>query len=116
LGTFAQELSLWIFRLGIFTWGNSLDNLRLGSFAWKLPLGIFRLGTFVWDLSLGNVRLGSFAWELSFGILRLGTFAWELSPLGTSGLGNWAPEAGGTAGRTRGNPGGPAPLAGSLRS
>jgi hypothetical protein len=75
-----------------------------------------------WDISLGNFRLGSFAWELSLGTFRLGTFAWDLS-LGNFRLGNWAPEAGGTGllrlgeptDGYRGNPGGAAVIAWSLR-
>ena len=60
-----------------------------------------------WQNRLQNRYLGTgnFAWELSHG-----NFCSRIS-----GLGNWAPEAGGTAGRDWGNPGGPAPLTWSLR-
>ena len=72
---------------------------------WNLSLWIFRLGTFVWDLSLDIIYyiplgLGYFDWKLVLGIFRLGTFA-----LGSLGLGNWSPEAGGTGWLTLGEPG-----------
>ena len=100
MGTLAWELAFGNFRLGAFAW-----ELSLGNFAYTFSLGNFSLGTFAWEISLRNFRLGTLAWRLS-----LGDFGSRIS-----GLGNWAPEAGGTAGRNWGNPGGPAPTAWSLR-
>ena len=83
----------------------SLGNFRLELFAWKLSFGVFRFETFAWELSLWIFRLGTVAWDLSLDIiyyipLGLGTFA-----LGSLGLGNWSPEAGGTGWLTLGEPG-----------
>ena len=95
MGSFAWEMSFRIFRLETFVCDPSLGNFRL-----ELSLGSFRLGFFDLKRSLGNFRFGSFVWELSLGIFRLGTFA-----LGSLGLGNWSPEAGGTGWLTLGEPG-----------
>ena len=104
----------------------SIDNFRSGSFAWELSRSIFRLGILAWDRSFGNFRLGSFAWnfrlgtfawKFSFGIYGLGTFARErsLGELGSWGWGNWAHQAGGTAGQILGGLWGQCLFAWSLR-
>jgi len=119
LGSFAWEMSFRIFRLETFvcvpSLGNfrldlSLGSVRLGSFALKRSLGIFRFGSFVWELSLGIFRLIlSIIFRLVWDF-RLEAFAWDLSLgnfcLGSSGLGNWSPEAGGTGWLTLGETGG----------
>ena len=56
----------------------------------------------IYDIfELRNFSLGSLAWDLRFGI---------------SGWGNWALEAGGTAGRDPGEPGDPGYIPSALRN
>ena len=116
LGSFAWEMSFRIFRLETFVCDSSLGNFRL-----ELSLGSFRLGFFDLKRSRGNFRFGSVVWELSlgifrliysawFGIFRLESFVWDPSLgnfcLGSLGLGDWSPEAGGTGWLTLGETGG----------
>ena len=88
-----MELSLGSFRLGFFDLKRSRGNFRFGSVVWELSLGIFRLIYSAW---FGIFRLESFVWDPS-----LGNFC-----LGSLGLGDWSPEAGGTGWLTLGEPGG----------
>ena len=79
--------SFRIFSFGIFSFGN-------------FSFGIFSSGSLALEsLALRSLALGSLALDLE---LRI--FGWR-SQVGDLGLGNWAPEAGGTAGRSTGEPG-----------
>ena len=78
-------------------------------------LGVFRMGLFAWEHSFGNMLLANLRLEVSSCDLSfdfsLGVFRFviydcrpSLKNFRMGRMGNWPPEAGGTAGRTPGEP------------
>ena len=93
LEVFLWELSLWNFCFGTFALELALRSFRLETSVWELLFG----ETFAWELWLRKIRLGTSLGNFGVGwIFGFGSLAWNLW-VGIWGLGNWDPEAGGTA-------------------
>ena len=89
--------------------------MLVGDWHWILDSGFWTLDLASWILDSGFWILDSGFWILEFGfwIPDSGFWILEISDFRCSG--NWAPEAGGTAGRVMGEPGGPGGSTSPLR-
>ena len=103
------DMTVWGMNVlsSFFTWVTTVVNTQMKT--WQLGKSLLAcpFGSVVWELSLGIFRLIYSAW---FGIFRLESFVWDPSLgnfcLGSLGLGDWSPEAGGTGWLTLGETGG----------